>query len=192
MREYVFVAVGKVGSTTSNIKQELILCEHNDKRLKLSLVVPIIASSGPNSRTIIFCQKKQCASWVRQQLARIQGCRSADIHGDRTQQQREQALRMFRDGHINVLVATDVAARGLDVPDVTHVIQFDLPVSKDEFSSYVHRIGRTGRAGKTGLATALFVPGMKAKDGQNGGVYEELKKFMEEAEQEVPEVSASV
>merc|ERR1719355_65685 len=80
-----------------------------------------------------------------------------DIHGDRNQSQREAALAAFKAGRCDVLCATDVAARGLDVTDVQHVVQFDLP--QDDFDTYVHRIGRTGRAGKTGRATAFFVPG---------------------------------
>jgi ATP-dependent RNA helicase DDX3X len=90
---------------------------------------------------------------------------AVDIHGDRSQSQREAALNSFRSGTCRVLVATDVAARGLDISGVEHVINMDLPISKDDFDSYVHRIGRTGRAGHTGLATSIYVPGIAPKIG---------------------------
>lgn len=81
--------------------------------------------------------------------------RCAQIHGDRTQGQRESALQRFRDRKADVLVATDAVSRGIDIDDVAHVIQFDLPFGVKEFESYTHRIGRTGRAGKTGIATSF-------------------------------------
>ena len=78
---------------------------------------------------------------------------ATSIHGDRTQREREQALHAFRKGQPPTLVATDVAARGLDVPDCMHVINYELP---RDINSYVHRIGRTGRMGRQGSATSLF------------------------------------
>ncbi len=82
------------------------------------------------------------------------------MHGDKSQGQRERALARFEDGQVGVLVATDVAARGIDVADITHVVNFDVPGDRD---SYVHRIGRTGRAGRTGTGIS-FVLGDQAKD----------------------------
>ena len=100
--------------------------------------------------------------------------------GDRTQAQRESALGAFSSGIVDVLVATDVAARGLDVPEVAHVVQFDLPVGED-FDSYVHRIGRTGRAVR-GRATALYVHGFDPKSG-NGALWADIKNlFMENSQ----------
>jgi len=81
-----------------------------------------------------------------------QGVNATSIHGDRSQQEREHALAMFRCGRCPVLVATDVAARGLDIPNVLHVINYDMPTNIDD---YVHRIGRTGRAGNKGTAIAV-------------------------------------
>lgn len=92
-------------------------------------------------------------------------------------QEREQALRTFKRGDTPILVATDVAARGLDIPHVSHVINFDLP---NDIDDYVHRIGRTGRAGKSGLATAFFNEG-------NLSMAKPLADLMQEANQEVPE-----
>lgn len=92
-------------------------------------------------------------------------------------QEREQALRSFRSGNTPILVATDVAARGLDIPHVAHVVNFDLP---NDIDDYVHRIGRTGRAGKTGLATAFF-------NENNTSIARSLADLMHESNQEVPD-----
>lgn len=92
-------------------------------------------------------------------------------------QERELALRSFKSGNTPILVATDVAARGLDIPHVAHVINFDLP---NDIDDYVHRIGRTGRAGKTGLATAFF-------NENNMSLAKPLADLMKEANQEVPD-----
>lgn len=91
-------------------------------------------------------------------------------------QEREQALRSFKSGRTPILVATDVAARGLDIPHVAHVVNFDLP---NDIDDYVHRIGRTGRAGKTGLATAFF-------NDNNLSMARPLAELMQESNQEVP------
>lgn len=91
-------------------------------------------------------------------------------------QEREYALRSFKSGNTPILVATDVAARGLDIPHVAHVVNFDLP---NDIDDYVHRIGRTGRAGKTGLATAFF-------NDNNSSMARSLSELMQEANQEVP------
>ena len=84
-----------------------------------------------------------------------------------------------------MLVATDVAARGLDIAGVEHVINMDLPFAKDDFDSYVHRIGRTGRAGHMGLATSFYVPGMDPKSG-NGAIARALLQQLKETGSEVP------
>jgi len=101
---------------------------------------------------------------------------ATSIHGDRTQREREMALQTFRQGRTPVLVATAVAARGLDIPKVTHVINYDLPSDIDD---YVHRIGRTGRAGNTGLSTAFFNRG-------NKNIVRDLIDLLREANQEIP------
>ncbi|WP_242614363.1 DEAD/DEAH box helicase [Actinomadura roseirufa] len=101
--------------------------------------------------TMVFCQTKRACDRVAADLAQ-RGFDAAAVHGDLGQSQRERALRAFRNGKIDVLVATDVAARGLDVDDVTHVVNYECP---DSAETYVHRIGRTGRAGKEGTAVTL-------------------------------------
>lgn len=101
---------------------------------------------------------------------------ATSIHGDRTQRERERALETFRSGRTPVMVATAVAARGLDISNVNHVISYDLPSDIDD---YVHRIGRTGRAGNTGSATSFFNRG-------NKNIVRDLIELLKEAKQEVP------
>jgi superfamily II DNA/RNA helicase len=101
--------------------------------------------------TMVFCQTKRACDRVAEDLAK-RGFAAAAVHGDLGQGQRERALRAFRAGKIDVLVATDVAARGLDVDDITHVINYECP---EDDKAYVHRTGRTARAGKTGIAVTL-------------------------------------
>jgi ATP-dependent RNA helicase DDX3X len=186
-KDYTWIAVGRVGSTTDSITQVLVQATA-DKRKKLALVVKAI-EEGPTGRTLVFVQKKSTATWLKKQL--LQGgppdgnpnftrIQAEDIHGDRSQSQRESALLQFREGTCRVLVATDVAARGLDIAGVEHVINMDLPTSVDDFDSYVHRIGRTGRVGHTGLATSLFVPELNEK------IASRLVQQLKGAKQDVP------
>ena len=188
---YTWIAVGRVGSTTDSIKQ-VIVESSPENREKLRLVVKSI-QNGPPGRTLIFVQKKRTANWVKKMLSKggpeewehsFKPIEAVDIHGDRSQAQREAALLAFREGECRILVATDVAARGLDVSGIQHVINFDLPTAADDIDSYVHRIGRTGRAGHTGLATSFYVKG----DGTNGNrkIAGLLIKQLIEAKQEVP------
>ncbi|KAL9190048.1 hypothetical protein ACHAXT_007259 [Thalassiosira profunda] len=189
---YTWIAVGRVGSTTESITQ-VIKEATPDKRHKLKLVVEAV-QEGPAGRTLIFVQKKKTATWLKKQLSkggpdgwefRFDPIEAVEIHGDRSQSQREAALAKFRSGECRILVATDVAARGLDIGGVEHVINMDLPTAAEEFDSYTHRIGRTGRAGHTGLATSLYVPGDAPKVG-NRKIAVKLIQQLREAKQEVP------
>ena len=180
---FAHVTVGRVGSSTASIAQSLLeVPAPGDKRTKLAVLVSnntLIAGE----RTIIFVQKKATATWLKRELSKF-GLRCDDIHGDRSQSQRESALRDFSTGVVDVLVATDVAARGLDVPEVGHVVQFDLPVG-DDFDSYVHRIGRTGRAGHKGRATSLYVHGYDPKTG-NSALWPDIKNLFQENNMALP------
>ena len=179
LHNYVWIGVGRVGSTVDNIKQQ-ILCTTSDPNDKIKLLLS--AMEQTDGRTLVFVQKRRTATWLCDCLRNSCNIRAEEIHGDRTQSQRENALKQFRDGNIRILVATDVAARGLDVPAVTHVIQFDLPLSSEDFDVYVHRIGRTGRAGMDGLATALFVPGREVGEG-NGKIAPQILRLLQENNQ---------
>ncbi|HEX4212440.1 MAG TPA: helicase-related protein, partial [Candidatus Dormibacteraeota bacterium] len=120
---------------------------------KVEALVRILDLEGPDS-AIVFVRTRRDADEVALRL-NGHGYIVEAIHGDMNQVQRERVLARFRGGHIQVLVGTDVAGRGLDIPDVSHVINFDLPADAE---SYVHRIGRTGRAGRTGEAVTLVTP----------------------------------
>ncbi|MCZ0728899.1 DEAD/DEAH box helicase [Mycolicibacterium iranicum] len=117
---------------------------------KVEMVARILQAEGRGA-TMIFTRTKRTAQKVADELAE-RGFKVGAVHGDLGQGAREKALKAFRTGAVDVLVATDVAARGIDIDDITHVINFQIP--EDE-QSYVHRIGRTGRAGKTGIAVTL-------------------------------------
>jgi ATP-dependent RNA helicase DDX3X len=169
LKDYIFLSVGRVGSTSENITQKVEYVEDVDKR---SVLLDILHSHA-NGLTLIFVETKRMADSLSDFLIN-QNFPATSIHGDRTQ--RERALEFFRNGRCPILVATAVAARGLDIPHVTHVINYDLPTDVDD---YVHRIGRTGRAGNTGIATAFFNRG-------NRGIVRELMDLLKEANQEVP------
>ena len=111
---------------------------------------------------------------------------SADeLHGDCTQGARTRALDAFSTGAVRVLVATDVASRGLDLPDVGHVVNFDLPTDSRDFDAYVHRIGRTARAGKGGTSTSFYVPGFGGNG--NGPIWRAMMETLTETGQAIPE-----
>ena len=141
------VAVAAVGATADRVIQRVIHVGGGEKR---SLLASLCVTSEP-SRTLVFTRTKRGADKVAKHL---EGCglRVAAIHGNKSQGQRERALDAFRNAQIDVLVATDIAARGIDIDAVEHVINYELP---DVPEAYVHRVGRTARAGASGRATSL-------------------------------------
>ncbi|CAG97833.1 DEAD/DEAH box helicase [Kluyveromyces lactis] len=171
LKDYVFLSVGRVGSTSENITQKILYVEDFDKN---DTLLDLLAASN-EGLTLIFVETKRAADSLTDFLI-MEGFKATAIHGDRTQGERERALSAFKTGRATILVATAVAARGLDIPNVTHVINFDLP---NDIDDYVHRIGRTGRAGNTGVATTFFNRG-------NKNVAKELVSLLSEANQEVP------
>ena len=172
LKDYVFLSVGRVGSTSENITQKIEYVEDNDKR---SVLLDILASQEPGGLTLVFVETKRMADMLSDFLM-ANRLPATSIHGDRTQREREMALQTFRTGRTPIMVATAVAARGLDIPNVTHVVNYDLPSDIDD---YVHRIGRTGRAGNTGVSTAFFNRG-------NKNIVRELVELLREANQEIP------
>lgn len=171
LNDYVFLSVGRVGSTSENITQKVEYVEDHDKR---SVLLDIL-HSHKGGLTLIFVETKRMADTLSDFLIN-QSFPATAIHGDRTQRERERALEFFRNGRCPIMVATAVAARGLDIPNVTHVINYDLPTDIDD---YVHRIGRTGRAGNTGISTAFFNRG-------NRGIVGDLIELLKEAKQDLP------
>jgi ATP-dependent RNA helicase DDX3X len=172
LKDYIFLSVGRVGSTSENITQRI--WELEDREKEESLVDILRTHNG--GLTLIFVETKRMADWLCDRLEREHRFPATSIHGDKDQHQREAALEDFRTGRSPIMVATAVAARGLDIPNVTHVINYDLPTDIDD---YVHRIGRTGRAGNTGVATAFFNRG-------NRGIARDLISLLKDASQEVP------
>jgi ATP-dependent RNA helicase RhlE len=149
LRDPAHVAVAPAASTVDRVSQHVLFVDSAAKRPALRNILR--AGQG---RTLVFTRTKHGADRVVKYLDE-HGLPSAAIHGNKSQGQRERALAGFRDGSTRVLVATDIAARGIDVDDVTHVINFDLPNVPE---SYVHRIGRTARAGASGIAISLCGP----------------------------------
>jgi ATP-dependent RNA helicase RhlE len=143
----VRVEVTPVASTAEKVQQKVLYVEKEHKRDLLTALV----SRPAVTRAIVFTRTKHGANRVAEHLVKA-GVGAAAIHGNKSQSARESALGGFRDGRLRVLVATDIAARGIDVDDVSHVINFDLP---DVPEQYVHRIGRTARAGATGIALSF-------------------------------------
>merc|ERR1711884_533911 len=178
LHDYIFLAIGRVGSTSENITQKVVWVEELDKR---SFLLDLLAAAGLSERqddaslTLVFVETKKGADQLDEYLYQ-QGYPVTSIHGDRTQREREDALKAFRTGKTPILVATAVAARGLDIPNVKHVINFDLPSDIEE---YVHRIGRTGRMGNLGLATSFF-------NDKNRNLAKDLVELILESSQELP------
>ncbi|XP_054724859.1 ATP-dependent RNA helicase DDX3Y-like isoform X2 [Uloborus diversus] len=180
LNNYIFLAVGRVGSTSENITQKVVWVDEHDKR---SFLLDLLNAAGlknsVNSRdslTLTFVETKKGADALEQFLSK-EGYPVTSIHGDRSQKEREEALWSFRTGRTPILVATAVAARGLDIPNVKHVINFDLPSDVEE---YVHRIGRTGRVGNLGLATSFF-------NEKNRNMACDLVELITETRQELPD-----
>ena len=140
--------VGTRNEGAANVRHVYYMVNARDKYLALKR----IADDSPNIYAIIFCRTRRDTQEIAENLIR-DGYNADSLHGDLSQQQRDMVMKKFRDGVITMLVATDVAARGLDVDDLTHVINYGLP---DDAAVYTHRSGRTGRAGKSGVSVAII------------------------------------
>ena len=147
LRDPAHVAVAPVATTAERVDQAVVFVEASRKRFLLASVLKRVGME----RTLVFTRTKHGADRVVQHLEAA-GIAARAIHGNKSQGQRERALASFKDGSAPVLVATDIAARGIDVDGVSHVINFDLPNVPE---SYVHRIGRTARAGNAGMAISF-------------------------------------
>eukprot|EP00126_Sphaerothecum_destruens_P008279 Sdes_comp20160_c0_seq2m13309 len=171
LHDYVFLTVGRVGSTSENITQKICWVEEHDKK---SVLLDLL-NAADSGLCLVFVETKRGADSLEDYLCR-ERFPATSIHGDRSQREREDALSSFRCGKTPILVATAVAARGLDIPNVTHVINYDLP---NEIEEYVHRIGRTGRVGNLGVATSLF-------NEKNKNIVRDLVELLHDSNQEVP------
>lgn len=148
MKDYEEIVVGSRNEGAENVRHIYYMVNARDKYLALKR----IADNSPGIYAIIFCRTRRDTQEVADSLIR-DGYNAEALHGDLSQQQRDIVMKKFRDRVVTMLVATDVAARGLDVSDLTHVINYGLP---EDVAVYTHRSGRTGRAGKSGVSIAII------------------------------------
>ncbi|XP_026316785.1 ATP-dependent RNA helicase p62-like [Hyposmocoma kahamanoa] len=162
--DYQQINIGSLQlSANHNILQIVDVCQEHEKENKLNVLLQEIGQSQePGAKTLIFVETKRKAENITRNIRRY-GWPAVCMHGDKTQQERDEVLYQFKQGRASILVATDVAARGLDVDGIKYVINFDYPNSSED---YIHRIGRTGRSKTTGTSYAFFTPSnsRQAKD----------------------------
>ncbi|HWB25380.1 MAG TPA: DEAD/DEAH box helicase [Chitinophagaceae bacterium] len=147
LHDPVKIEVTPVSSTVEKIEQSVYFV---DRQNKSALLVHLLKQQA-NKRTLIFTRTKHGADKIAKHLGAA-NIRAGVLHGNKSQEQRQRALNNFKTGRLEVMVATDIAARGIDIDDITHVINYDLPNVPE---TYVHRIGRTGRAGNAGIAISF-------------------------------------
>ncbi|CAB3370604.1 Hypothetical predicted protein [Cloeon dipterum] len=174
LNNYLYVVVGMVGGACSDVEQQFLEVPKFEKRDKL---LEILRAQKPDHKVMVFVETKKTCDFVAAYLCE-ENVSSTSIHGDREQQQRESAIRDFTKGKHTVLVATSVAARGIDIAGVELVINYDLP---KEVSDYVHRIGRTGRVGHTGTAISFF------DEKFDKDLVPNLINILAQAQQDIPE-----
>eukprot|EP00004_Rigifila_ramosa_P015154 TRINITY_DN3510_c0_g1_i2.p1 TRINITY_DN3510_c0_g1~~TRINITY_DN3510_c0_g1_i2.p1 ORF type:complete len:697 (-),score=176.11 TRINITY_DN3510_c0_g1_i2:35-2125(-) len=167
----VVVNVGRAGAANLDVIQEV---EFVKQEAKIVYLLECLQKTAPP--VLIFCEFKNDVDDIHEYLL-LKGVEATSIHGSKDQEERELAIRLFKEGKKDVLVATDVASKGLDFPDVQHVINYDMP---KDIENYVHRIGRTGRSGKTGIATTFV------NKSCTENILRDLKMLLVEAHQKVP------
>ncbi|XP_044538716.1 probable ATP-dependent RNA helicase DDX53 [Gracilinanus agilis] len=179
LKDPMIVYVGTLNLATVNtIKQKIIVTTEEEKRV---LLLSFIDSLMPEHKVIIFVSRKLIADDISSDLS-IKGIPVQSLHGNREQDDRDQALEEFKKGVVKILIATDLASRGLDVLDITHVFNFDFPQNIEE---YIHRIGRTGRAGQSGSSITLLTK-------NDWSIAGELINILHRANQEVPRELATM
>ncbi|EDV49970.2 uncharacterized protein Dere_GG23261 [Drosophila erecta] len=175
MKNPIQVCVGSLDlAATHSVKQVIQLLE--DDKEKFNTIKSFVRNMSNTDKIIIFCGRKARADDLSSELT-LDGFMTQCIHGNRDQIDREQAIADIKSGAVHILVATDVASRGLDIEDITHVINYDFPRNIEE---YVHRVGRTGRAGRKGTSISFITR-------EDWGMAKELIDILQEAEQEVPD-----
>ncbi|XP_028279825.1 putative ATP-dependent RNA helicase DDX43 [Parambassis ranga] len=179
LKNPMMVYVGTLDlAAVDTVQQEILVVEEEKKKF---YVFNFIRNMQPEDKVIVFVGKKLVADDLSSDLC-LQGLAVQSLHGDREQCDREEALKDFKESRVRILVATDLASRGLDVHDVTHVFNFDFPRNIEE---YVHRVGRTGRAGRSGAAVTLMTR-------ENWRMAPELIHILERSGQEIPEELAQM
>lgn len=176
LRNPAVVTIGSAGKTSDLIKQEIIWVSRNERDSKFELVL----SRHPNTQAIVFVNAKRSVDAVANLCYRL-GYSCASIHGGKSQDQREESLRGFKAGDYDILVATDVAGRGIDVKGIDLVVNYELPHT---IENYTHRIGRTGRAGRKGTAVSFLTS-------DDRDIMYELKELLIESKNHVPDALAN-
>ncbi|EED90297.1 DEAD/DEAH box RNA helicase [Thalassiosira pseudonana CCMP1335] len=169
----VVVNVGRAGAANLDVIQEV---EYVKQEAKIVYLLECLQKTAPP--VVIFCEKKGDVDDIHEYLL-LKGVEAVSIHGGKDQEERNEAIALYKAGKKDVLVATDIAAKGLDFADIQHVINFDMP---SEIENYVHRIGRTGRCGKTGVATTFINKSCEET------TLLDLKHLLKEAHQRIPPV----
>ncbi|CAN6247185.1 unnamed protein product [Urochloa humidicola] len=173
----VTVNVGRAGAANLDVIQEV---EYVKEDARIIYLLECLQKTPPP--VLIFCENKADVDYIHEYLL-LKGVEAVAIHGGKDQEERQNAIDSFKSGKKDVLVATDVASKGLDFPDIQHVINYDMPA---EIENYVHRIGRTGRCGKTGIATTFI------NKNQTETTLLDLKHLLKEAKQRIPPVLAEL
>jgi ATP-dependent RNA helicase DDX41 len=169
----IVVNVGRAGAANLDVIQEV---EYVKQEAKIVYLLECLQKTAPP--VVIFCEKKGDVDDIHEYLL-LKGVEAVSIHGGKDQEERNEAIALYKAGKKDVLVATDIAAKGLDFADIQHVINFDMP---SEIENYVHRIGRTGRCGKTGVATTFINKSCEET------TLLDLKHLLKEAHQRIPPV----
>merc|ERR1719313_758154 len=170
MRSPIIVTIGDQGAGKKDIEQRLEFLGEAKKKKRLEEIL-----SGSEPPIIVFVNQKKAVDVLAKSLDNS-GYRVCSIHGGKSQEQREWAMNSFKEGRYDILVATDVAGRGLDIEGVQQVINFDMPKTIED---YTHRIGRTGRAGNKGLARSFLTP-------EDADIFYDLVEFLKSSQQLVP------
>ncbi|KAK7789667.1 hypothetical protein R5R35_011441 [Gryllus longicercus] len=173
LTDYIQINIGSLNAANHNIMQIVDVCQEHEKEIKLSKLLREIASER-GTKMIIFVETKKKVDEISKAIRR-EGWPAISIHGDKSQPERDYVLSEFRNGKSPILVATDVAARGLDIEDVKYVINFDYPNTSED---YIHRIGRTGRCNLSGTAYAFFTPNNARQAKELIGVLEEANQIV--------------
>lgn len=168
------MTIGRAGKATQNVAQRVLMMKENQKPHNLEQELHS-ALDDDEKTAIVFVNTKVNCNSVAKMVERL-GFACVVLHGGKAQDQREHAIREFKTKRCNVLVATDVAGRGIDVADVAKVVNYDMP---DNIEAYTHRIGRTGRAGRKGSAVSFVTM-------SDEGIYYDLVQLLKEANQPVP------
>lgn len=172
LTDYTFLNIGSIElSANKNITQEIVFCDKFDK---LNTFLDKVESLDCN-KMLVFAETRKSVDFLERAL-RKRRVNALGIHGDKTQMQRSAVIQKFKAGHCKIMIATDIAARGLDISGVDYVVNYDFP---KDIENYIHRIGRTGRSSSTGTSITLFTE-------EDAGYSKKLVEILKESNQEIP------